>query len=369
MKIYNKLYARSNTGKVIVWWMEQNKNLYRSCHGQIEGKIVEDNWTKTEPKNVGRSNETSAENQAELEINSKYIKQLKEGYFEKINDIDKELFVQPMLCKNFKDRLDKVKYPVYVSRKYNGMRQVVTKNGTFSRKGEKIISAPHIFESLISLFSIYPDLILDGELYNHDYRFQLNEIISLVRKTVHITEDDLSLSRKKVKYYIYDGYNFLNISNESNFKNRLNGLKDIIRDFKYIELVEHNIAYNEKDVFKVYQDYLDDGYEGCVVRLDAPYENKRSSNCLKLKPEDDDEGTIIDILEGEGNWAQTGKIITLKWKNNIFNATFKGSFEDGVIFLKEKNKWIGKKVTFLYNGLTGLGIPNFARVDYKNCIK
>jgi len=30
---------------------------------------------------------------------------------------------------------------------------------------------------------------------------------------------------------------------------------------------------------------------------------------------------------------------------------------------------LGKEVTFLYMGLTGLGTPNFARVDPDNCFK
>ena len=90
---------------------------------------------------------------------------------------------------------------------------------------------------------------------------------------------------------------------------------------------------------------------------------------LKVKPEDDDEGEIVEVTEGAGNWRGTGKIITLKWKDKTFDATFKGTYEQATLFLKEKNKWIGKKVTFLYNGLTGLGTPNYARVDINNCIK
>ena len=106
-----------------------------------------------------------------------------------------------------------------------------------------------------------------------------------------------------------------------------------------------------------------------IRNLNSSYENKRSSNLLKLKPEDDDEAIIIDIIEGEGNWSGTGKKLSLSWKDKIFDATLKSTMEDARDFLINKNLWIGKKVTFLYNGLTGLGTPNFARVDYNNCIK
>jgi ATP-dependent DNA ligase len=136
-----------------------------------------------------------------------------------------------------------------------------------------------------------------------------------------------------------------------------------------VVLVNHKISKSEKECCDIYQEYVDDQYEGAMVRLNGPYEHKRSSLLMKMKPEDDSEGVILDIQEGVGNWAGTGKIISLRWKNKEFNATFKGTHEQAVEFLKNKNKWIGKTVTFLYNGLTGLFVPNFARVDYENCLK
>ena len=53
----------------------------------------------------------------------------------------------------------------------------------------------------------------------------------------------------------------------------------------------------------------------------------------------------------------------------ITDATFKGTMEDCAQFLVDRDKWIGREVTFLYNGLTGLGSPNYSRVDFKNCLK
>ena len=57
------------------------------------------------------------------------------------------------------------------------------------------------------------------------------------------------------------------------------------------------------------------------------------------------------------------------WVDSSKEATFKGTREEAVQFLKDKKKWVGKTVTFLYNGLTGLGTPNYARVDIRNCTK
>ena len=82
---------------------------------------------------------------------------------------------------------------------------------------------------------------------------------------------------------------------------------------------------------------------------------------------DDDECEIISLHEGTGNWAGTVKTATVKWKDKIFDATFKGSWELGEERLINPTPWIGTKVTFIFNGLTGLGVPNYARIDPENC--
>ena len=35
--------------------------------------------------------------------------------------------------------------------------------------------------------------------------------------------------------------------------------------------------------------------------------------------------------------------------------------------LKEKDDWIGQKVTMTYNGWTGKGTPNYGQIDPNNC--
>ena len=48
-------------------------------HGQVGGKQVEKRYT-AEPKNQGRANATTVEEQALLEAEAKVVKQLKSGY-------------------------------------------------------------------------------------------------------------------------------------------------------------------------------------------------------------------------------------------------------------------------------------------------
>jgi hypothetical protein len=51
----------------------------------------------------------------------------------------------------------------------------------------------------------------------------------------------------------------------------------------------------------------------------------------------------------------------------VFDATFKGGREKLTQILKEKDDWIGQKVTITYNGWTGKGTPNYAQIDPNNC--
>lgn len=370
-KTYDTLYARSSTGAVLIWFMEQDNDLYRTTSGQIDGKSVSSEWTLALPKNVGKKNETSGIEQATLEIIAQYKKKKKEKYKESINDIDVKTFISPMRAKNYKDYKDSIN--IYTSdwiaqTKYNGMRCVATKDGLFSRSGEPIISTPHIHEALKPIFEKYPDVFLDGELFNNDLRTQLNEIIKLCRKTVNITPEDLLKSEQMVRYYVYDvGGPYYS---KEFYPTRKAFVNAVVNIYPYVKFVENYTFSNEEELQSIYQKLVADDQEGIMLRkLSAPYQNKKTKDMLKLKPEDDDECDIISVHDADGNWSNKAKSFTVKWKDKIFDVSFKGSMPEAEIVWNEQDKWIGTRKTFKYNGLTGLGVPNFGRIDYHNCIR
>lgn len=378
---YETLYCRDSMGRVRVWNMEQDGCRFRTVAGLMDGEKVVSEWTVAKAKNIGRSNATTCEEQATKEIENKYKKQRKTGYFDNIDEVDTVQYVQPMLAKKYKDYASKIDFSkeCWVAQcKFNGMRCVATKDGLFTRNGERYMTCQHIEKALEPFFKDHPDAVLDGELFNEEYRQQLNQISKLITKKVHISEDDLTQCAKLVKYYVYDGYNFSD--GDGHYKStepyhiRKQSLDELIQVcFKNDGCIRtvHSYKINKLgDLNQVYTQYIDAGHEGIMLRnCSMPYENKRSKYLLKVKPEDDSEAEILNIIEGEGNWSGSGKTITLKWNDKIFDASFKGTYEQAVQFLKDKDKWIGKTVTFLYNGLTGLGTPNFARIDINNCVK
>jgi len=376
------LYCRDTMGRVRVWRMEIEGNKYRTIAGLMDGELVVSEWTVAKGKNIGRSNETSAEEQAAKEVENKYKKQRKTGYFDDIDEVDTVQYVEPMLAKLYRDYAAKIDFSKEcwtAQCKFNGMRCVATKDGLFTRKGEKYMTCQHIEKALKPFFKDHPDAVLDGELFNEEYRQQLNEISKLIRKTVHISQDDLDQCEQLVKYYVYDGYNLrdprhIMYTSDESYKARKYLIDYLINEHfhtnEHIQSVDSHSISSQDDLDKIYAQYVDDGHEGIMLRnCNSPYENKRSKHLLKVKPEDDDEGVIVKIIEGEGNWSGSGKTMTLRWNNQEFDATFKGTYEQAVQFLKDQDKWIGKTVTFLYNGFTGLGTPNYARVDINNCVK
>ena len=378
--IYPTLYTQDSNGNIRVWWMEQNGNKYRT-HSGVEGSdnIVTSDWSSAEPKNVGKKNATSGDEQAKAEIDAKYKKQLKTGYHESKKNADKgTAYVEPMLAQPLHKLSKKPDYSSgnwSIQCKFNGNRCVATKDGLFTRKGERYMSVPHIDNALKDFFKKYPDAVLDGELFNNDLRQQLNEISKLIRKTKHIEESDLVESEKKVKFYIYDGYNFRGKSDildeNTPYVERKNWIdKVVIPLSKYFVEVETIVVNSETEMLEKFNQLLNDQQEGGILRnLQGGYEHKRSKNLVKVKSEDDDEGIIVDITDGDGNWKGAATNVTLKWKNKQFDAVFKGSYETRAKILKDKKNWIGKEVTFLYMGLTGLGTPNYGRIDPENCFK
>ena len=374
------LYSRTSNGNIQQWQIVVENNTFYVIEGLKGGKLTTSTPTICQGKNNGRSNETTNEEQALKEATARWEKKLKEHYFKDIRDIDNILFIEPMLAKKYNDYITKIKWPVIVDRKYNGMRNVMSSMGQMTREGEHIKSAPHVYDAIKHLFTKHPNLVLDSELYNHHYRYKLNELISIVRKTVDITPEDLQKSKEIVKAYVYDGYGFDNITENTPCSQRRSALKTLLSNIPEIVVVDYQWAKNDDEVQTIYDSYLKDGYEGAIIRMNNGYEHKRSKNLLKMKPTDDDEFIIINIEDGDGNWQGAAKRITFKGdvKNSKgvivnkaaeFSGNFKGSYEDGVECLKNKNLWIGKSVTVYYNGLTGKNVPNYAQFDYKNCLK
>lgn len=350
------LYKRATNGKISEWSIETNANAYRTVSGYIDGQKVVSEWTYVNGKNIGKANETTSFQQAVKDAAALWQKKVDSGYFTNINDIDNETFFEPMLAQDWHKQKDKIKYPIYSQPKLDGIRCIVKKDGMWSRNGKRIISAPHIYKELEHIFEQNPGLIFDGELYADKFANDFNAICSLVKKTKP-TASDLKESAEKIEYHIYDIPSI-----KSKFEYRYNFLGLLSLPKCCVRVATHAVN-NENEVNGYYEEYVNAGYEGQMLRLNADYENKRSKSLLKHKSFIDEEYTILDIEEGVGN--KTGMVGSFVFESKTgkrFNSSPKFNWEECQRMWSERDKLIGKSATVKYFNLTPDGVPRFPYV-------
>lgn len=348
------LYKRDNTGGIRTWRMEINGDCYRSVSGVLDGEEVYSGWKQARPKNIGRSNGTSAEEQALAEVASKYQKKRDSGYFESLEEIDEGTFFHPMLAKKY----DGWAGPCFSQPKHDGIRCIAMNSGLWSRRGKELLGAPHIMEALRPAFDKNPNLIFDGELYNHRLHDDFNSIVSCVKKQ-QPTFEDLLTSRQFIEYHIYDLP-----SNNGRFADRYNQMTDIICGIsEFIVPVETFYCDSEEALNTEYELLLERDYEGQIIRFNNLYENKRSKFLMKRKEFIDQEFPVVMIEEGAGNWAGYAKSVMCRLPDGrTFSAGLKGDQAFAAQLLIDADKYVGKLATVRYLNLTPAGKPRMGVV-------
>lgn len=312
VETFAPLYKRDSKGKVRVWLMEVGSDgaawAHRATSGLEDGEKVTSSWKEVKGKNIGRANETTAEQQARSEIDSLYTKKRDKAYFDALDNIDTFEKFKPMLASEFDKRgVTFDNGDVYAQPKLDGMRCAARADALWSRSGKEIVAVPHVAQVLQPVFAKYPDIVLDGELYNHALKDDFNKLMSLCRKAKP-TAADLAESAEHVQYHVYDVYD--PAQPDLTLSERCSLLFDILQLVNHspiIQRVDTQLVQDRDDLDALNNDWLEARYEGQMIRYDTPYELKRSRNLLKRKPWMDAEFTVIAMHEGTGNWAGAAK--------------------------------------------------------------
>ena len=350
------LYSRTSTGAVQNWTIEIQDDTYRTHFGQVDGKQQTTEWTVCKPKNEGKANVTTAQEQALKDAKALWKKKKDSGCFENIADIDTVLFTEPMLAKKYEDYAEEIVFPVYSQPKLDGIRCVARKDGLWSRNGKKFVSVPHIERALEKFFEQHPHMIFDGELYCDKFSNDFNTICSLVKKTKP-TDQDLIDSAASIQYHVYDA-----IFSTEVFRYRTIAVEEFIKQINSssVKTVETKTVNSKQELDALYEQYITDGYERQMVRLNKKYENKRSKSLLKRKEFQDKEYVILDVIEGEGNRSGGAGAMVFQNESGVrFNSNIKGSREYCSQLLKDRLDIIGKSATVQYFNLTPDNIPRF----------
>ena len=367
VKVYDYvLVTRNARDKVQVakFVLEQEGNVYtiKRYTGQFGGKMTE------QPKKeitAGKVKRTVFQ-QAELEFNSLVKKSLDKGY-KRLSDLTKTKYevitaeelnrivpsiktdangnIKPQLAKSSEDcSLSVLEKKFFASRKIDGVRCMLTYDQetdtlhTVSRGGgDYDDSTVHIRTDgrLLEIFRDDPSLILDGELYVHGWSLQK------ISGTCRLKKWEERCS--KLQYWIFDY-----VDNQESFNNRLDFLTDLsitLKDHPLIKVIEHEYIEGWVKIKKLHDKYVQEGYEGLVLRkVESVYEpGKRSSSWIKVKDHLTEEFEIIGASEGLRPEDMVFTLVTKEGR--VFEAKPVGSREVREEYLENIDEYIGKMAT------------------------
>lgn len=352
------LYKRTKTGATQVWkvWTEGDEVV--SEYGQLNGAMQVARFKAT-PKNVGRSNETTAEEQAISEAQSAWEKQkTSKRYSEDIDSIA-DFKIGPMLAKSADDRMEKEVAEalasgkgVDVQPKLDGLRCMAfwenDKVVLFSRGGKYWTAPIHIINYLANVLPKW--CVLDGELYTDGVGFQ--QLSSYAKKMQPETAN--------LKLHVYD---FIDLdAPDLPWEMRLAGLER--EDFVNVgplTRVETQVADSVEQIDELHKGFVAQGYEGSMLRLPGfPYlMDKRSYGLLKYKDFMDAEFKVVGYESGKGRFADCAIFVCELPNGGTCKVTPTGTQEQRREYLTNVGNYIGRMLTVKFFGYTDDGSLRF----------
>lgn len=340
------IFQKDSKGKIRSWQFEVDGGRWRTFSGLIDGEKVESGWTDCVPKS-----KKTVEEQALFEAQAEEKKKLKRKYHRTIEDtgIVRGAGVLPMLAETYETWMG----PCWSQPKLDGIRCLANRHGLWTRSFERIVSCPHISTALTPFFDVFPEHVLDGELYNHELRDDFNAISSLIKRP-NADAEAWAKSAEIVQYHVYD----IVTLGDLDFPERSLFVTANLPKHPMIVDVETRWHAVEESLNLSYDHYLGLGYEGQMLRFVGPYEGKRSETLWKRKEFIDQEFPFLGLNMANGNWNSLPKTVTIQLPNGKTCApTIKASKE----YCKSL---IGKTfdtVTVRFQGWTPDGSLRFAR--------
>mgnify|MGYP000346981597 FL=1 len=250
----------------------------------------------------------------------------------------------------------------FVQPKLDGVRCYINQHGAYSRNHKQFHNAKHITTELTQFFVDNPNVTLDGELYNHNYRSNFNKIISLVRKQKP-TQADRFESASQLQFHCYDMFDpslpelqFVNRTlNITSFKSKYG--------WRAIQEVNTKVVFSDKEVQSFHTINKNNGYEGSILRTNDAYDQRRSNNLQKVKDWSDTEITITGFVEGKGKFKSgLGKFLGVDSDNRVVEVPWPTlTIPQRQLIWSARESYIGQPLTFEFFERTPSGAYRFPR--------
>lgn len=384
------LFSRTKDGRFRYYVLEVvhlkgQSNIIRTKAVNLNGKTQIDTTEVFEGVNIGKANETTRTQQAIAMAESMH-KSLKDDGYKTLSDMgitisDEEAWAdisrldvllssglpmyntdakgnpKPMLAKSYVK--EKQEFPAFVQPKLDGVRCLAICKSDhevilLSRNGKQYFH-PELEKDLLGFMEV--GQILDGELYTHkEITFQ--DIISAIKR-----KNTEHPNLPKIKFHVYD----VAVA-DLTFEERTEMVAEL-QEWEnchmkgYVQQVPTVIVHSQEELDKEYNYWMDEGYEGVMVRdFDGMYEfGNRSSKLKKVKEMLDEEFTILGVYEATGRDKGTAILeINVKTKAGDWTTVKpQGTQAQRAKMWNERHKLIGKKVTIQFQGYTDEGSLRF----------
>lgn len=382
----------SSKGKLLLWscWAEGADVV--SKYGELGGKMQENRYT-AEEKNVGRSNATTPEEQAALEVTTHYTHQQDNKHY-RYSKEEAEVVHQnnriPRKLHNYKKFEHKLPDTCCSLIKYDGSRACVVEGQLYSKIGRKeAIKVEHLRKA-VELADTYGFANFDAEVYAHGLSLQRirsawlkpvrtdKEIIQMANKRLKAQGKDIKCGdlvaavavlgynpnedAPKLRFYLFDvpvlGVPFR--VRRGLLRELFLKLADLVPDAFKIATMYTTGSSDERLAMR--NDVVAAGYEG-LVHID-PEDlygfDEKVYTALKSKPRYDAEAMVIGVeRDKKGNG-----ILLLRGADVLDNVEFKCVMKvdrrDGNSYPKDYDSMkalLDCWVTFSYEDLSDLGKP------------
>jgi DNA ligase-1 len=177
------------------------------------------------------------------------------------------------------------------------------------------------------------NVVLDGELYNHDIEFQT--IVSYIKKA--------RPQSRLIQYHLYDCI----LGDNEIFDDRNKFLQRNVSRTDIIKLVKTYKVSDDVELSEKHDEFVGDGYEGLMLRnQDCLYKiGLRSYDLLKVKAFQEQEFEVVGAVEGVGRAAGQATFICKTDMGTKFNCRPKGTDEERQKFWLDRNSYRGKMLT------------------------
>ena len=343
------LYSLNKNSSFNTWdcFTEEDGNVV-VVFGKEGGKMQREVYT-VEPKNVGKANETTLDQQAALEVKSKIAKQIKKGYRKDKSELGGSVLA-PLVHK-WGEKAHMLKYPVLGFPKLDGVRcTMFYENGEVrfqQRGGDSYPTIKAIADELIdTVFRGNPDAIVDGELYNHG--MYLEDITAGAKGNVKYSD--------KLEFHVFDYVEDIDDDFDIRYSRYISKLNRLDK----VKTVRSRVIYNEYEAEALHYDCVANGYEGVVFRnYEGKYEaGQRSTDVIKMKVALTEEFLCVDMAIGKKGGIPICEYTKPDGTKGTFKANMAVSTETKRYMGDNPEEFVGRWLTVDFEKLSKYMTPS-----------